>query len=135
MEQLLELVNPQKQNSTQRIGFWAGLAIIALCVLIHFPFDGYDNEHLVTTYRGYGKCPSSTSEQSQNMTAKELDQYIQDLKRCTDKREFQKLPFEQWKSKGAVFSWFSSPTHTIAVSSFVFCLTMLWLWVFKDNEK
>jgi hypothetical protein len=134
MEKLFAQLNPKNQNTIQRRGFGIGLAVIFICLLVHFPFNGYDNEHIVTTYKGYVNCPHPTLEEGLNMTTEASTQYIEDLNRCRDKSEFQELPFREWKSKGAMLSWFASPTHTITGVSFIIFLTLLWLLVFKDYE-
>lgn len=122
---------PARLNMTQRIGFFVALAISVLVLLLHFPFEGYDNDHFVITRYGTGPCPNITKERLKTMTYAELTESFDATRRCTNDEELQVRPFSEWESKGAIVPWFSSVPHAIAGLVFALGLGALWVWVFR----
>lgn len=133
MSSVMETLSPSRQNPVQRRGFFSSLAIASLVLLLHFPFDGYDIEHYVTTRYGFGPCPSA--EGAMNMTSEQLDQYMKDLRRCSDDGETQIRPFNEWRSKAPIIDWFGSVTHAATALVFALSLGGIWLWVFRTHDN
>ncbi len=68
-----------------------------------------------------------------NLTSEQLHQYMEDLRRCSDKEEIQPLPFSEWKTRSPIVKWFGSVQHTLAALVFTISLGGIWLWVFRDQ--
>lgn len=134
MMPIKEVLSPARQNSVQRRGFFGALAITFLILLLHFPFEGYDNEDLVTTHRGYGTCPSLGADGLRTMTAEQFRQYGEDMKRCSDSMELQDKPLSEWRSKAPIVEWFGSLVHSLIALIFTISIGGLWLWVFRTHD-
>ncbi len=135
MPSLKEVLSPSRQNPVQRQGFFGSLAIAALVLLLHFPFEGYDIEHYVTTRYGFGPCaPQVSVEQINKMTSEETNQHFEANKSCSDDGELRILPLVEWKSKAPVIAWFGSLVHAIAALAFSLSLGGIWLWVFRTHD-
>ncbi len=133
MSSFIEMLSPSRQNPVQRRGFFSSLAIACFVLLLHSPFDGYDIDNYVTTRYGVGPCPSAGG--ALNMTSEQLDQYMKDLRRCSDDGETQIRPFNEWKSKAPIIEWFGSVVHAITALVFALSLGGIWLWVFRTHEN
>ena len=120
MSSFIGVLFPSRQNPVQRRGFFSSLAIASLVLLLHFPFEGYDIDHYVTTSYGTGHCKSSSYE---------------DLQICMDRGEIQIKPFNEWKSRAPVIDWFGSLVHAIAALVFALSLGGIWLWVFRTHKE
>lgn len=128
-------LSPARQNHIQRRGFFGSLAIASLILLLHFPFEGYDIEHYVTTNYGYGPCPPYRSvEYVMKMTLEQMEQDAKDAKRCSNHGEMQIRPFVEWKSTSPIIEWFGSLVHAIVVLVFILSLGAIWLWVFRTHD-
>lgn len=135
MSSLKEVLSPSRQNPVQRQGFFGSLAIASLVVLLHFPFEGYEIEHYVTTRYGFGPCaPDVSLEQVMKMTSEETNQRFEANKRCSNDGEFQIRPFAEWKSKAPIIAWFGSVVHAITALVFSLSLGGMWLWVFRSHD-
>lgn len=134
MLSLKNILSPIRQNAIQRRGFFGSLAIASLVLFLHFPFEGYDIERYVITRYGYGPCPSFEGVDAiMNATSKQLDQYVQELRRCSDDGEMQIRPFYEWKSKAPIIEWFGSVIHAVVAFVFALLLGGIWLWVFRTH--
>jgi hypothetical protein len=131
MSFLIEAVSPSRHSSAQRAGFFSACVLLALAVVLHFPFSGYVWEHLVVVQYGTGQCPHETLEEVQHMSADELTASVEKTKQCQDRREFQPLPFWQWQSASPVVAWFGPVQHFAVSVAFILCVWVLWLWVFR----
>jgi hypothetical protein len=135
MPSLKEVLSPSRQNPVQRQGFFGSLAIAALVLLLHFPFEGYDMEHYAITRYGSGPCPAKVGlEQIKKMTSEEMNQFFDANRRCSDETELQLLPLVEWKSKAPIVAWFGSLVHAIAAIVFSLSLGGVWLWVFRTHN-
>ena len=118
MSSIKAFLSPSHQNRLQRRGFFNSLAVASLILFLHFPFDGYYINHYVTTRYGFGPCPSA--EGAMNMTSEQLNQYSEDIRRCSDDGEMQLLPFVEWKSKAPIIDWFGPVIHAAAALFLLF---------------
>lgn len=134
MSSIMEMLSPSRQNPVQRRGFFFSLAIASLILLLHFPFEGYDFEHYVTTRYGVGTCPIG-ADVAMKMPPEQLDQYMKDLRRCSDDGETQIRPFTEWKSKAPIIDWFGSVVHATTALIFALSLGGIWLWVFRTHNN
>jgi hypothetical protein len=138
MSSFKSFLSPSRQNPIQQKGFFVSLAIAALVLLLHFPFDGYDYEHYVITRYSIGPCnrpPDVSVGQIKEMSYEELRQRQEAIKGCFNEGEFQTLPFFDWKSKAPIIAWFGSVVHVIAAFVFSLSLAGIWLWVFRDIRQ
>ena len=135
MQSLKEMLSPSRQNTVQRRGFFSSLAIASLVLLLHFPFEGYDIDHYVTTRYGFGPCPNPSADDAMKMTSEQFDQYMKDLRRCSDDGETQIRPLTEWNSKAPIIDWFGSVIHATTALVFALSLGGIWLWVFRTHDN
>lgn len=127
MKYMLQMINPTRQNATQRKGFFGALAISALVLFLHFPIEGYEVGYYAIEYQGV-LMPCSAFADSQRFlpTAEEVT--------CYKYGSYQFHSFSEWKSKGPIVVWFGSVVHTLAALAFVVAVGALWLWVFRNDS-
>ena len=136
MKDLAVFLSPSRQNTAQRLGFFASLATICLILFLHFPFEGYDVDHNVTTRYGTGPCPASEKGFGRMTPEKaDHDQYIKDEIRCTSAAETQMLPFSEWRSKAPLVNWFGSVVHALVSVLFGLFVGGMWLWIFRTHDE
>jgi hypothetical protein len=136
MNELIKIIDPSNQNLIQKIGLFTSLAVAAICIFLHFPFEGYKTDQYVTTYHGRGSCPRSfTMEELKVATAKEISNQLDGVKKCQDSGEFQTLPLYSWASKAPIVQWFSTIGRTAISCIFIFGIGVLWLYIFRGRNN
>lgn len=137
MTSVRNFISPSHLNLKQRQGFFMSVALAALILLLHFPFDGYDDiEHLVITRYGSGECPPHmTIELMREMTAEEIVKVVDARKQCSNDEEMQLRSPLEWKSKAPIVPWFGSLLHAIVALSFSLALGAFWIWTFRTQKK
>lgn len=134
MFSIKEILSPSRQNGTQRVGFFSSLAIAALIILFHFPFEGYDIEHRVVTRYASSNCHIATLDELNKMTEAKLQEEARKQSLCSEESEMHLRPFSEWRSQAPIVEWFGSLAHAIAALCFVLVLGATWLWVFRTND-
>jgi hypothetical protein len=136
MNNFLKIINPENQNNIQKTGFFLSISLTIFLVFLHFPFNGYDSEHFVTTYVGQGPCPKRVGvEKIYSMTAKEISDRLEVTKKCEDKNEFQTKPILQWSSHASIVPWLSTIGNTAISIVFILVFGVLWIYVFQKNKN
>lgn len=132
MSSLKEVIFIYRHNSVQRIGLFVSLALAALVLMLHYPFEGYYFESFVTTYYGQGPCPGL--EDLKKATSETLAQVNEAAVKCNDAGEMQTIPFSDWRSNAPIIEWFGSVAHAISAIVFVLLLGLMWLWLFRTSD-
>ncbi len=122
MSPLKDALTPARQNSIQRAGFFSSLALVALILFLHFPFDGYLIDEWVMT-RDLS-APSACGKTPPELLF---------MGRCWEDGERQFRRFSEWESKSPLMPWFGSVVHVIISLTFSLLLGALWLWVFRTQ--
>lgn len=130
MSSFNEILTPSGQNPTQRRGYFSSIAIACFVLLLHFPFEGYDIDHLVSTRSTFSPCPTVSAATLKEMTSEQLD----DIAKCLSAVETQFLPLSEWRSKAPLIDWFGSVVHSTIAFVFALALGIIWLWVFRTRD-
>ncbi len=104
-------------SSNQRIALLATLALSALILLLHFPFDGYTTQHSYTV-PSFTACPKG--DLKERLRELGAEKFNNTLTACQGKFVVAELPLSEWRSNGAAIYWLASPIHTlVAVISII----------------
>lgn len=135
---------PTRQNSTQRRGFFGALALIAVVLFLHFPFEGYrttfdipgDNLSLLNDPKCRGAFTGGI-EKLRTADSNEIMVLAALQRECGEKYgpRIVEIPLSQWSSNSPVIDWFGSVTHTLTALVLVVILGGLWLWVFRSDRE
>jgi len=135
---------PTRQNPTQRRGFFWALALIAVVLFLHFPFEGYrttsfipgDNLSLLNDPKCQGAF-SGGIEKLKTMDGNEIAALSALQSECAQKygSRIVEIPLSQWSSNSPVIDWFGPVTHTLTALFLVLILGGFWLWVFRSDRE
>lgn len=125
----------QKMNNSQKKGIFIALALAAIILFLHFPFDGYTVRHDVITRYGKGECPHLTAEKLKEFDAQQLNQASEQYRLCQSESELQLRSFQDWTSDSPIVGWFGSVFHTLITLLFVWGLCFTWISFFKENGQ
>lgn len=122
-----------RMSMTQRAGIFASLAGMMLVVFLHFPFAGYTYQELVVVEYAMEKCPPPVDPRKDGLAAVIAE--IEVLKRCTDKKEWQYLPFSEWSSQSPIFPLFRMASTTLIALVSIAVLGLAWVRIFSTSAE